>query len=48
VPRQAVTVEQGELSRQKRVRIRAPRALPTELGIDAAEHGRPGGASRKP
>lgn len=32
VPKQAIAIEQGELGRQKRVCIRAPRKLP--IGLD--------------
>lgn len=33
VAKQAITIEQGELGRQKRVCIRAPKQLPEALGI---------------
>jgi uncharacterized protein YggU (UPF0235/DUF167 family) len=33
VAKQAIAIEQGELARQKRVCIRAPRRLPEALGI---------------
>jgi uncharacterized protein (TIGR00251 family) len=34
VPKKEVVLEQGESARRKRIRIRSPRRLPAELGIE--------------
>lgn len=37
VAKSQVTLESGELNRQKRLRIHAPKRLPAELGLPAPE-----------